>query len=110
MSLTRRAFIQRMAEIGGYSAAFSTMRALGLIAAPGISPLPQLGADFGKGKKVVILGAGIAGLVAAYELRKAGFECTILEARDRPGGRNWTIRQGCKVEFTDGTAQRCNWE
>src|SRR5439155_6617299 len=90
MSFTRRAFIQRMAQIGGYSAVFSTMRALGLIASPGISALPQLPADFGKGKKIVILGAGIAGLVAAYELRKAGFECTILEARNRPGGRNWT--------------------
>ncbi len=110
MSFTRRAFIQRMAQIGGYSAAFSTMRALGLIASPGMSTLPQLAADFGKGKKIVILGAGIAGLVAAYELRKAGFECTILEARNRPGGRNWTIRDGSDVEFTDGTVQRCDWK
>jgi monoamine oxidase len=110
MSVTRRVFIHRMAQIGGYSAAFSTMRALGLIASPGISTLPQLNADFGKGKKVVILGAGIAGLVSAYELRKAGFECTVLEARERPGGRNWTIRQGSKIEFTDGTAQNCDWQ
>jgi monoamine oxidase len=110
MSLTRRIFIQRMAQIGGYSAAFSTMRALGLIAAPGLSPLPQLGADFGKGKKVVILGAGIAGLISAYELRKAGFACTILEARSRPGGRNWTVREGTKVEFTDGAVQSCDWQ
>ncbi len=110
MSLTRRAFIQRMARIGGYSAAFATMQALGLIAAPGISPLPQLAADFGKGKKVVILGGGIAGLVAAYELRKAGFDCTILEARSRPGGRSWSVRDGTKVEFTDGTVQSCDWQ
>ena len=110
MSVTRRVFIQRMAQIGGYSAAFSAMRALGLTAVPGPSPLPQLAADFGKGKSVVILGAGIAGLVSAYELRKAGFECTILEARSRPGGRNWTVRKGCKVEFTDGTVQSCDWE
>jgi monoamine oxidase len=110
MGFTRRAFIQRMAQIGGYSAAFTTMRALGLIAAPGISTLPQLAGDFGKGKKVVILGAGIAGLSAAYELRKAGFACTILEARNRPGGRNWTIRDGSTVEFTDGTVQHCDWK
>ncbi len=110
MSFTRRAFIQRMAQIGGYSAAFSTMRALGLVASPRISTLPQLAADFGKGKKIVILGAGIAGLVAAYELRKAGFECTILEARNRPGGRNWTIRDGDDVKFTDGMSQRCDWK
>jgi monoamine oxidase len=109
MSFTRRAFVQRMAQIGGYSAAFSAMRALGLISSPSASTLP-LGSDFGKGKKVVILGAGIAGLVAAYELRRAGFECTVVEARNRPGGRNWTIRDGSKVEFTDGTVQRCEWQ
>ncbi|HXC96017.1 MAG TPA: FAD-dependent oxidoreductase [Edaphobacter sp.] len=110
MGFTRRAFIQQMAQIGGYSAAFSTMRALGLIAAPGASSLPQLAADFGKGRKIVILGAGIAGLVAAYELRKAGFECTILEARNRPGGRNWTIRNGTKVELNEASAQTCEWQ
>lgn len=109
MSLTRRVFIQRIAQVGGYAAAFSTMQALGLMRAPGISPLPKLAADFGKGKKVVILGAGIAGLVAAYELRKAGFDCTILEARSRPGGRSWSVRDGSKVEFTDGTTQSCTW-
>lgn len=110
MSLTRRSFIQHMAQVGGYAAAFSTMRVLGLIAAPGISTLPQLPTDFGKGKKVLILGGGITGLVSTYELRKAGFECTILEARKRPGGRNWTIREGCNVEFTDGTVQNCEWQ
>ena len=110
MSLTRRAFIQRMAQIGGYSAAFRTMQVFGLIAMPGISPLPQLAADLGKGKKIAILGGGIAGLVSAYELRKAGFDCTILEARNRPGGRSWSVRNGSKVEFTDGTVQLCTWE
>jgi monoamine oxidase len=110
MSLTRRAFIQRMAQLGGYSAAFATMQALGLLPAVGQSTLPQLPADFGKDKKVVILGGGIAGLVSAYELRKAGFDCTILEARTRPGGRSWSVRSGSKVEFTDGTVQECSWE
>jgi len=110
MSLTRRVFIQRIAQAGGYAAAFSTMQVLGLMPAVGTSPLPQLPADFGKGKKVVILGAGIAGLVAAYELRKAGFDCTILEARNRPGGRSWSVRNGSKVEFTDGTVQECTWQ
>ena len=109
MSLTRRVFLERIAQIGGYSAAFRAMQVLGLTAAPGPSALPQLSADFGHGKSVVILGAGIAGLVSAYELCKAGFTCTILEARSRPGGRNWTVRDGCKVEFTDGTAQNCTW-
>jgi monoamine oxidase len=109
MSLTRRVFLERMAQIGGYSAVFRSMQVLGLTPATGASPLPQLTADFGRGKSVVILGAGIAGLVSAYELCKAGFQCTVFEARSRPGGRSWTVRDGCKVEFTDGSSQNCSW-
>jgi len=109
MGLSRRIFLQRIAQLGGYSAAFSAMQALGLMPPTGISALPKLAADFGKGKSVVILGAGIAGLVAAYELGKAGFSCTVLEARHRPGGRSWSVRDGSKVEFTDGTVQTCSW-
>jgi monoamine oxidase len=110
MSLTRRVFVQRIAQLGGYAAAYSTMHALGLIPPTGASELPSLPADFGKGKKVVILGAGIAGLVSAYELRKAGFTVTVLEARNRPGGRSWSVRKGTVVEFTDGTKQECTWQ
>jgi len=111
MAWTRRIFLSRVAAAGGYRAMYTAMQALGLLAATAeASPLPDLPANFGAGKKVVILGGGIAGLVSAYELRKAGFSCTILEARERPGGRNWSVRNGSKVEFTDGTVQTCDWE
>jgi len=53
----------------------------------------------------LILGAGIAGLTTAYELEKAGYACEVLEARDRPGGRNWTVRGGTSETEIDGTAQ-----
>jgi monoamine oxidase len=109
MSLTRRVFLERIAQIGGYSAAFRSMQILGLTPSAMASALPTLSGDFGKGKTVVILGAGIAGLVSAHELCKAGFHVTVLEARNRPGGRNWTVRDGTKVEFTDGTTQNCTW-
>ena len=49
-------------------------------------------------KKVVIIGAGLAGLAAAYELSGAGHDVTVLEARTRPGGRVFTIRG----QFADG--------
>jgi monoamine oxidase len=49
-------------------------------------------------------------LVAAYELRALGYECTVLETRQRPGGRNWTVRGGDKVTFLDGTTQTCSWD
>ncbi|SHH75884.1 monoamine oxidase [Chryseolinea serpens] len=48
----------------------------------------------GQGKSVVILGAGLAGMTTAYELTKLGYRCTVLEARDRTGGRCWSIRKG----------------
>jgi monoamine oxidase len=49
-------------------------------------------------KKVLILGAGLAGLVAAYELTEAGHDVTVLEAQLRPGGRVHTLRE----PFADG--------
>ena len=49
---------------------------------------------------MVILGAGIAGLVSAYELQQAGYRVTVLEARDRIGGRSWTIRGGDRIVQT----------
>jgi len=51
-----------------------------------------------KPDSVVVIGAGMAGLVAAYELKKAGRQVTILEATRRVGGRVWTLRE----PFTHG--------
>jgi monoamine oxidase len=42
--------------------------------------------------RAIVVGAGLAGLTAAYELRRAGFGVTVLEARDRIGGRVYTVR------------------
>jgi monoamine oxidase len=109
MSLTRRQFLTRVAQAGGYGATFATMQLLGLLPPPASASIVDLPANSGKGVKVVILGSGIAGLVSAYEMGKAGFQCTVLEARDRPGGRNWTIRNGTTVEFLDGTKQTARY-
>ena len=46
------------------------------------------------GRSVVVAGAGLAGLTAAVELQKSGAQVTVLEARDRIGGRVWTVRNG----------------
>ena len=60
--------------------------------------------------RVVILGAGLAGLCAAYELGKLGYECTILEARARPGGRCWSVRRGVTSTETSGATQTCEFD
>ena len=56
---------------------------------------------FGQGlipKRIIVVGAGIAGLVAAYELSVVGHQVTVLEARDRVGGRIFTLRD----HFSEG--------
>src|SRR5688572_8919141 len=43
-------------------------------------------------RTVTVIGAGLAGLSAAYELHRAGWKVTVLEARDRVGGRVYSVR------------------
>src|SRR5215467_9522620 len=80
--MNRRTFIQRssLAIAGASLARFP-------IISVGASP-----------KKIIIIGAGMAGLSAGYELTQLGHDVTILEARARPGGRVYTLRE----PFDDG--------
>ncbi len=111
MSMTRRNFLTRVGQAGGYSAAFATMQSLGLMPMKASLAEPiAAAAGSGKGVKVVVAGGGIGGLVSAYELRKLGYEVTLLEARERPGGRNFSARNGVKVEFMNGETQKCTWD
>ncbi len=111
MGCTRRDFLMRVGQAGGYGAAFATMQSLGLLPMKGALAEPiRAAAGVGKGTKLVVLGGGIGGLVTAYEAKKLGYEVALLEARERPGGRNWSGRKGTKIEFTDGTVQTIEWE
>src|SRR4029453_12884131 len=94
--LTRRLFLTRLAAVGGGSLAYEAMTALGLLAIPSQAPFNLAGRV--SGVRVVILGAGLSGMTAAYELGKAGFDCRVLEARARPGGRVFTVRRGTASE------------
>ncbi|HSK63991.1 MAG TPA: FAD-dependent oxidoreductase [Pyrinomonadaceae bacterium] len=88
MAITRRQFLRR--------SAFAAAGA-GLITTP-LAPSATAVLIKGPAKKVLVLGAGMAGLVAAYELTQLGHDVTVLEARTRPGGRVHTLRE----PFSDG--------
>ncbi|MFC7534556.1 flavin monoamine oxidase family protein [Actinoplanes sp. GCM10030250] len=113
--VTRRRFLQSVGVSGGAGALFATMGALGLAPARAATPkfCPPHPSDFrltGRAaRKIVILGGGIAGLTAAYELGKAGYDCTVLEARDIAGGRNLTVRGGTAETDLDGHTQRASF-
>ena len=85
MAISRRQFLRRSAIA---------------VAAVGLnkSALSRTIVLSGPARKVLILGAGMAGLVAAHELTKLGHDVIVLEARTRPGGRVHTLRE----PFSDG--------
>ena len=111
MGFTRRDFLSKVGQAGGYSAAFLAMQGLGLMEASASTPEPmQAAPGSGKGISVIVAGGGIAGLVAAYEARALGYTVTLLESRERPGGRNYSVRGGDTVTFMDGSTQKCTWD
>ncbi len=110
MGVSRRQFLTRVGQAGGYSAAFVAMQGLGLMETRAKAETLQVAPSSGKGTKVIVLGGGIAGLASAYELKNLGYEVTVLEARSRPGGRNYSVRGGDSVKLSDGSVQQCGWE
>src|SRR5215831_6792312 len=94
---SRRDFLQLAGSIGGSTAVYRAAMGIGLIPVAARAARPQLTAS-GKSRKVLILGAGISGLTAAYELNKRGYEVQVLEASFRAGGRNMTVRHGSRID------------
>ena len=99
-TITRRDFLGKGAMLAG--GAYPAMLALGMLK-PAPAHAFNLEGD-GKGKHIIILGAGLAGMTCAYELNKLGYQCTILEARQRTGGRCWSIRNGATNQEIDKPA------
>ena len=108
-AVSRREFLNLLGAYGGTSAALQAGAALGLM------PGRTQAADFslqsaaGAGKRVAILGSGLSGLTTAWELTKAGYDCTVLEASHRAGGRIFTVRSGTVIDEI-GNYQRCVWD
>lgn len=109
--ISRRDVIWNFSRVMGVAGAYTAMEALGLVAEAGpYTGPPEAEPMLGSGRRVVVLGAGIAGLVAAHELKQAGYSVSVLEARERPGGRVWTVRRGSVMYHDHLPAQRCQFD
>ena len=106
--LSRRDLLQLAGAVGGSTAVFRAAMALGLMPAAARAAKPELAA-LSKPRKVLVLGAGISGLTAAYELSKKGYQVQVLEASFRAGGRNMTLRHGSRIDET-GYPQVCQFD
>jgi monoamine oxidase len=108
-STTRRELLRMIGLAAGGAAMYQAMTALGYAAeSPRKGPIDLSGAP--RGASVLILGAGIAGMTAAYELRNAGYRVEVLEYNARPGGRNWTLRGGDTYTELGGATQHCRFD
>jgi monoamine oxidase len=106
--VSRRSFLRTIAAAGGATAVWSTLDSWGL-AKPARQELPPLEGQV-EGVRLIVLGAGMGGLTAAYELSQLGYDIQILDALDRPGGHNWTIRRGTQHTEPGGETQVCEYD
>ena len=107
-ALTRRVFLEQLGGVGGTAMVMAGMEALGFGLESQVSTPPDLSG--GGGKSVVVLGSGVAGLTSAYELSNAGYRVTLLEARNRVGGRSYTARKGTRLTELGGEPQTCTFD
>ena len=105
---SRRDFLHAAGSLRGPTAVYRAAMGLGLLPVAARAARPEPTAT-GKSRKVLILGAGISGLTAAYELNRKGYAVQVLEASFRAGGRNMTVRHGSRIDET-GYPQVCNFD
>jgi monoamine oxidase len=108
-AVSRRDLLTLVGTVAGSAAMYQAMTALGFASGSAYKGPIRLEGD-PKGASVLILGAGLAGMTAALELRKAGYRVRILEFNSRAGGRNWTLRGGDSFTELGGFKQTCEFE
>jgi monoamine oxidase len=107
--MNRRSLFKMIGAVAGSAVMYQAMTELGHAGESGYSGPIDLQGD-PKGTSVLILGAGMAGMSAAYELRKAGYRVQILEYNDRPGGRNWSLYGGDTYTELGGFTQQVQFD
>lgn len=106
--ITKRSFLQSVGMIGGTAAVMTAMQGWDIGFASEMDRPPELSTD-GKGKKIIILGAGLAGMVLAFEMQKKGYKTQIIEAMHYAGGRCVSARKGSIIEEIGNDKQQCNF-
>jgi monoamine oxidase len=106
---TRRDLLALIGSVAGSAVMLHAMTSLGLASESDYKGPIKLDGD-PKGASVLVLGAGLAGMTAALELRAAGYQVQVLEFNSRAGGRNWTLRGGDRFTELGGLAQSCEFE
>jgi monoamine oxidase len=101
---TRRRFLEQLGMIGGSSLVMTAMNSWELMAGQA-QGRPELTGRPAR-NKVIVLGAGVSGLVTAYELGKLGYDVRVVEARDRVGGLAWTVRRGTEHNEIGGSERQ----
>jgi monoamine oxidase len=100
--------LTRIGIAAGSIAMYQAMTRLGHAAGTDFSGPPAL-SGAAPGTTVLVLGAGLAGMLAAYELRKAGYSVRVLEYQNRSGGRNITLRGGDTLTELGGYTQKVDF-
>jgi monoamine oxidase len=106
---TRRQLLTAIGMVGGSAVLYNVMTSMAQAAETQFSGPPNL-SGARPGASVVVLGAGLAGMVAAYELNKAGYKVTILEYQARAGGRNWSLYGGDTYTELGGATQKVGFQ
>ena len=107
--MSRRSLLKLIGTVAGSTIMYQVMSELGHAGESGYTGPIRLEGD-PHGASVLILGAGMAGMCAAYELRKAGYQVKLLEYNDRPGGRNWSLYGGDTYTELGGLTQRVEFD
>jgi phytoene dehydrogenase-like protein len=108
-SISRRDLLRRIGQTAGAAMMYRSMSALGFAGESNYTgPIDLSGAPHDT--SVLVLGAGMAGLVAAYELSRAGYKVKVLEYNQRAGGRSWTLRGGDDYTELGGFKQHCQFD
>lgn len=106
--ISKRDLLSMIGKTAGATAMYMAMAKLGQVQASTFKGPIRLDGS-AKGRSVLILGAGVAGLVSGLEMSRAGYKVQVLEYNPRIGGRSWTLRGGDSFTELGGATQTCQF-